>query len=73
MCGGAAGIYCVATLPEARGKGIGAALTLKPLLDAREMGNRVGVLQSSDMGFNVYEKLGFRHLCQIKNFYVSLK
>ena len=67
--GGAAGIYCVATLPEARGQGIGAALTLKPLLDARETGYRIGVLQSSEMGFNVYKRLGFRHLCQIENFY----
>jgi ribosomal protein S18 acetylase RimI-like enzyme len=71
--GGAGGIYAVATLPEARGKGLGAALTLQPLLDAREMGYRVGVLQSSEMGFNVYKKLGFRHLCQIENFYLSLK
>jgi ribosomal protein S18 acetylase RimI-like enzyme len=71
--GGAAGIYDVATLPEVRGKGLGAALTLKPLQDAREMGYRVGVLQSSEMGFNVYKKLGFRHLCQIENFYLSLE
>jgi ribosomal protein S18 acetylase RimI-like enzyme len=71
--GGTAGIYAVATLPEARGKGLGAAITLKPLLEAREKGYRVGVLQSSDMGFNVYKKLGFRHLCQIENFYLSLK
>jgi ribosomal protein S18 acetylase RimI-like enzyme len=71
--GGAAGIYDVATLPEARGKGLGAALTLKPLQDAREMGYRIGVLQSSEMGFNVYKKLGFRHLCQIENFYLSLE
>ena len=71
--GGAAGIYSVATLPAARGKGIGAALTLKPLQDAREKGYRIGVLQSSDMGFNVYKKLGFRHLCQIENFYLALK
>ena len=71
--GGAAGIYCVSTLPEARGKGIGGAITLKPLQEAREMGYRVGVLQSSEMGFNVYKKLGFRHLCQIENFYLSMK
>jgi len=69
--GGAAGVYCVATLPEARGRGIGAAITLQPLVDAREMGCRIGILQSSDMGFNVYKKLGFRHLCQIENFYLS--
>lgn len=71
--GGVAGIYSVATLPEARGKGIGTVLTLKPLQDAREMGYRIGVLQSSDMGFNVYKRLGFRHLCQIENFYLSLE
>ena len=70
--GGAAGIYCVSTLPEARGRGIGAAITLQPLLEAREMGYRIGVLQSSEMGFHVYRKLGFRHLCQIENFYLSL-
>jgi ribosomal protein S18 acetylase RimI-like enzyme len=71
--GGAAGIYSVATLPEARGKGLGAALTLQPLLDAREMGYHAGVLQSSDMGFNIYKKLGFRHLCQIENFYLVIR
>ena len=69
--GGAAGIYNVSTLPEARGKGLGAAITLKSLQDAREMGYRISVLQSSDMGFNIYKKLGFRHLCQVENFYLS--
>lgn len=67
--GGAAGIYSVATLPEARGKGIGAAMTVKPLLDAYKMGYRIGVLQSSEMGFNIYKRIGFRHLCQIEYFY----
>ncbi len=70
--GGAVGIYDVATLPEARGKGLGAALTLHPLLEARELGYRVGVLQSSDMGYHVYQRLGFRQLCQIENFYLTL-
>jgi ribosomal protein S18 acetylase RimI-like enzyme len=66
--GGAAGIYCVSTLPEARGQGLGAALTVQPLLEARERGHRIGVLQSSKMGFNIYQKLGFRHVCQIESF-----
>jgi len=71
--GGVAGIYSVATLPKARGKGIGTALSLQPLLEARDMGYRIGVLQSSEMGFNVYKKLGFQHFCQIENFYLTLK
>jgi GNAT superfamily N-acetyltransferase len=66
---GVAGVYSVATLPEARGKGIGAALTLRALHNARELGYRIGILQSSEMGFNIYKKLGFRHLCQIEYFY----
>jgi GNAT superfamily N-acetyltransferase len=70
---GVAGIYSVATLPQARGKGIGAATTLRPLHNARELGYRIGVLQSSEMGYNVYKKLGFRHLCQIENFYLALR
>jgi ribosomal protein S18 acetylase RimI-like enzyme len=70
--GGAAGIYSVATLPEARGKGIGAAVTIKPLQDARDMGYRIGVLQSSEMGYSIYKRLGFQHLCQMEYFYLSL-
>lgn len=70
--GGAAGIYSVSTVEKARGKGIGAAMTVEPLQDARGMGYRIGVLQSSEMGYNVYKKLGFRHLCQIEYFYRSL-
>jgi ribosomal protein S18 acetylase RimI-like enzyme len=71
--GGAAGIYGVATLPEARGKGIGAAITFKALQDARDIAYRIGVLQSSKLGFNVYQRPGFRHLCQIENFYLSVQ
>ena len=71
--GDVAGIYSVATLPHARGKGIGAALTMRPLLDVRKMGHRIGVLQSSDMGYNIYKRLGFRHMCQIENFYLRME
>lgn len=66
---GVAGIYDVATLPGARGRGLGAAMTLTPLLEARQMGYRAGVLQSSELGYNVYKRLGFEHLCRIENYY----
>jgi len=57
---GVAGIYNVTCIPEARGQGIGSAVVMTPLLDAREMGYRVGILQASSMGYNVYRRLGFQ-------------
>jgi ribosomal protein S18 acetylase RimI-like enzyme len=65
---GVAGIYDVATLPSARGRGLGAAVTLAPLRDASERGYRVGVLQSSVTGLSVYERIGFRTVCRIPYF-----
>jgi ribosomal protein S18 acetylase RimI-like enzyme len=58
--GGVASVYGVATLPAAQGKGIGAAITLAPLLAAREAGHRHGVLFSTEKGFKVYQRIGFR-------------
>jgi len=57
---GVAGVYNVTCIPEARGQGIGSAIVMAPLLDAREMGYRVGILQASSMGYNVYRRLGFQ-------------
>ncbi len=59
LADGVAGIYCVATLAEDRGQGLGAHLTAEPLRMVRELGYRVGVLQSSPAGHSVYRKLGF--------------
>lgn len=57
--GGIAGIYGVATLPEERGKGLGAHVTAEPLRRAHRLGYRIGVLQSSEAGYPVYQRLGF--------------
>lgn len=59
LAGGAAGIYAVETLATFRGRGIGRAMTLAPLLAARRLGYRIGTLQSTEAGYPVYRRLGF--------------
>lgn len=61
LAAGVAGIYNVGVEEDVRGRGLGAALTLRPLLEARAAGYRAGVLQSSDSGLPLYLHLGFEH------------
>ena len=59
---GFASVYAVGTVPSARGQGIGGAITLKPLLEARDMGYHYAVLFATEMGIHAYERIGFRLL-----------
>lgn len=65
---GLAGIYCVATLPEERGKGLGAHVTAEALRAASHAGYNVGVLQSSEAGHSIYLDLGFQDVGEVHMF-----
>jgi ribosomal protein S18 acetylase RimI-like enzyme len=60
MAGGYAGIYAVATLADARRRGIGAAMTAHAMAEGRAQGADQAVLQATEMGKPVYERLGYR-------------
>jgi len=55
-----AGWYLIVTHPDYCRRGFGSAVTLAPLYDAKERGYNVGVLQSTDVGYKVYSRLGFK-------------
>jgi ribosomal protein S18 acetylase RimI-like enzyme len=57
--GGVAGLYNIATSTRQRGKGIGTAMTIRTLQDARAMGVETAVLQASEDGFPIYSRIGF--------------
>lgn len=56
VAAGCVGVYGVATIPEFRGRGYGAAMTWKALSVAP---NLVSVLQPSDLARPLYERLGY--------------
>jgi ribosomal protein S18 acetylase RimI-like enzyme len=68
LADGVAGIYDVSTTRAARRQGLGAAITLAPLLEARARGYRYAILQSSQEGYNVYRSLGFEEKYREDNY-----
>ena len=68
LADGLAGIYCVATVPDERRKGLAAHVTAQALRVAQGLGYGVGVLQSSSAGHPVYVGLGFEDLGSVPMF-----
>ena len=54
------GVYNIATVESARRRGLGAAMTMRVVDDGAAAGCDVAILQASEMGQPVYERLGFR-------------
>jgi GNAT superfamily N-acetyltransferase len=56
------GIYWVATLAKARGRGLASALMRRSLADAHQRGRKTSTLQATKMGQPVYERIGYRSI-----------
>ena len=57
--GDVSGVYAVGTLPEVRRRGVGTAATWAAVAGGRAWGCDTIVLQASEMGFPIYEAMGF--------------
>jgi GNAT superfamily N-acetyltransferase len=66
--GDVSGIYAVGTRPPARCRGVGTALTWAAVGAGRVWGCDTIVLQSSEMGFPIYEAMGFRTVVSYAQF-----
>jgi GNAT superfamily N-acetyltransferase len=66
--GGYAWVTNIGTIPEARGRGIGTAITGRLLTMARDGGHRHAYLAASKRGEPVYRRLGFVVTCRLGRF-----
>lgn len=64
--GKTAGLYNVGTVPGARGKGAGTAVSTHAISEAMHSGCRTMVLHATEMGEPVYKSLGFEKYCELK-------
>lgn len=62
---GVAGIYNVATRPEARGRGVAPAMAAAALRASRDLGCHTAILIATALGETVYQRLGFRECCRV--------
>lgn len=69
---GIAGIYGVATIPQARRQGIGAAMTLHAIHEARALGYSNVTLAPTDMSERIYRRIGFQDCCTVWHYALPL-
>ncbi len=65
ISGEVAGLSYIGTRPEYQHRGIGTAITLRALLEARGRGCRIGTLYSSAEATGMYRRLGFTPYCEV--------
>lgn len=68
---GVAGIYGVATVPDTRRQGIGAAMALHAVHQAGELGYRTAILAPTAMSERIYRRIGFQDCGTIWHYNVS--
>lgn len=68
LTGNIAGIYAIGTLPFARGRGFGRAITEFLISEARHDNISLYTLHASPMGLGIYQKIGFRRYCMLRAF-----
>ena len=66
--GDVSGVYGVGTHESARRRGVGTAVTWAAVEAGRAWGCDTIVLQASDMGLPVYERMGFRTVVSYETF-----
>jgi GNAT superfamily N-acetyltransferase len=59
-------VWWVATVPEARGRGLAGGLMRRALADGRDRGCEVTTLQATKLGAPVYQRLGYRSIGTIE-------
>ena len=56
---GVAGVYNIATVPQSRSSGVGTAMTCAAIAAGRKAGSDCAILQASQQGEPVYQRMGF--------------
>ncbi|RDI42534.1 bifunctional GrpB family protein/GNAT family N-acetyltransferase [Aquicella lusitana] len=68
---GVAGLHWLSTVPDARRKGYGTVMQQFRLKRAKDLGYHIAVLQASDEGFPLYQRLGYKECGYFREFKIK--